>query len=95
MVSFSIIFNKPDKKYKAGDIVECKIRVSVFERFDTRSLSVRYLGVAFTEWQQSKSVSQSGTTRLVQQKFEGYEEYLKEDHYFFGGDEGEDLLVIR
>lgn len=85
MVSFSISFNNPDKKYTAGDIVECKVYVSVFERFNARSLSVRFLGMAFTEWEQSKVITQSGTTRHVQQKFDGYEEYFKDDHYFFGG----------
>lgn len=88
MVSFSLVFNNPDKKYKAGEIVECKIYVSVFERFNTRSLSVRFIGVAFTEWEQSKTISENGTTRHVQQKFVGYEEYFKDDHYFFGGDDG-------
>lgn len=88
MVSFSLSFNKSDKKYKAGDIIECKVYVSVFERFNTRSFSIRFLGVAFTEWEQSKTVTQSGATRHVQEKFVGYQEFFKEDHYFFGNGEG-------
>ncbi|XP_063708994.1 arrestin domain-containing protein 3-like [Culicoides brevitarsis] len=87
MVTLTVVLDKPDKRYQAGETIEAKIYISVFEPFNARSLSVRFLGVAFTEWTVSKTISQSGTTRHVQQKFVGYEEYFKDDHYFFGGDE--------
>uniref|UniRef100_A0A336M9V2 CSON013886 protein n=1 Tax=Culicoides sonorensis TaxID=179676 RepID=A0A336M9V2_CULSO len=88
MVSFSIIFNNPDKKYKAGDVVECKLQISIFERIDTRSLSLRFLGEAYNEWERTKTVSQSGATRHVSETFSAREEYFNYEHYFFGGSEG-------
>lgn len=84
MVSFTFEFDKPDKKYLAGDTVHCKIQVTVFSKFKARSLSIRFKGFAHTEWTKSRTVTSNGKSRTVHDRYTGDEEYFRSYQYMFG-----------
>lgn len=84
MVSFTFDFDKPDKKYKAGDTIHCKINVSIFSKFKARSLSIRFKGIAHTEWTKSRTVTRNGKSHTVHDRYTGDEEYFRVYQYMFG-----------
>lgn len=83
MVSFYIELDKLDKKYKAGDTIYCKLIVTVFSKFKSRSFSIRFKGVAHTEWTKSRSVASNNRTRTVYDRCTGHEDFFKSYKYIF------------
>ena len=77
MASFTIQFNKPNKKYNAGESVHCKILIVIHSKFKARSLTLRFLGVAHTEWTKSGH----GNSRIL---YVGHQEYFRKYINFFG-----------
>uniref|UniRef100_A0A336M5Z5 CSON004662 protein n=1 Tax=Culicoides sonorensis TaxID=179676 RepID=A0A336M5Z5_CULSO len=87
MVTFTIEFDKPDKKYRGGDVVRCELYIRVTERFKAKSLTFQFEGVAHTEWTkpgQAKKVD--GKTVMTQDKYVGHEEYFKHVEYLLGSE---------
>lgn len=90
MASFTIAFDKPDRKYKAGDTIHCNVQVIVSSRFKARSLSVLFKGNAHTGWSKySHTVTTydyNGATRTqtVNDWYTDDEEYFKFYQYIFG-----------
>lgn len=87
-IRYNVVFDKPDKKYIAGEIVRCKVYIEVLTKFKARSLSIRFLGVAHTEWTKTESDRKSGTKRV---RYTGDEEYFRTYMIFVGHRNG-DLL---
>lgn len=85
MVSFTFVFDKADRKYVAGETVQCKVQVVVSSKFKARSLSMRFKGIAHTEWTESRSVTENNETRTVTDTYTGDEQYFKSYQYLFGG----------
>lgn len=84
MVSFTFDFDRSDQKYRAGDTVHCKIGIIVHSKFKARSLSIRFKGIAHTEWTKSRTVTSNGKTRTVYDRYTGDEEYFRSYQYMFG-----------
>uniref|UniRef100_A0A336LYY1 CSON004661 protein n=1 Tax=Culicoides sonorensis TaxID=179676 RepID=A0A336LYY1_CULSO len=77
MVTFVIEFDRTDKRYNAGDTVNCKLHVTVHEHFKARSLSLRFVGKAYTQWSKSRSLRSYAV-------YKGKEEYFRDYQFFFG-----------
>ncbi|XP_063700379.1 arrestin domain-containing protein 2-like [Culicoides brevitarsis] len=95
MVSFTFDFDKPDKKYRAGESVRCKISVNVFSKFKAKSLSVRFRGKAHTEWTKSRTETRDGKTRTVYDTFTGHEEYFRQYQYLFGSENASENTEVN
>lgn len=83
MTSFSIQFDKVDKKYKPGDTIHCNVHITVTEKFQARSLSVQFLGVVHTEWTQVGRIR-----RKKIHTFTGDEIFFDHRHYMTGKKNG-------
>lgn len=77
MVKFSFEFDKPDKKYKAGETVLCKITIELSEKLHARSLSIRFKGIAHTEWTKIERIRRRDEYHNVRTKYTGDEEYFR------------------
>ena len=77
MASCKVFFDKPNNKYKAGDILQLRIILNVTEKFKARLLSVRFLGEAHTEWQVSRTITENNQSRTVYDTYTANEEYFR------------------
>lgn len=88
MVTFTIEFDKPDKKYTSGDTVRCDLYIRVSEKFKARSLSFQIKGFAHTEWLKPERKKIDGKVVVTQAKYVGHEEYFKHCEYLLGSENG-------
>lgn len=88
MVSFTVEFDKADKKYRSGDTVRCDLYIRVSEKFRARSLTFQAEGFAHTEWFKPERKKIRGKTVVTQVKYVGHEEYFKHCAYLLGSENG-------
>lgn len=86
MVSFRIEFDKQDKKYKPGQTIHCKVYIIVHSKFKARFLSIRFLGVAHTEWKSTRYHTNRHTG--PRKRFTGDEQYFRQYINFVGQHNG-------
>ncbi|XP_063695571.1 arrestin domain-containing protein 4-like [Culicoides brevitarsis] len=90
MVTFTIEFDRPDKKYRSGETVRCDLYVRVAEKFTARYLAFHFKGYAHTEWIKPERQKVDGKTIVTQVKYVGHEEYFKHCEYLLGSIDSND-----
>lgn len=88
MVTFTIDFDKSDKKYRSGDAIRCDLYIRVTEKFKARSLTFQWKGFAHTEWIKPERKKIDGKSVVTQTNYVGHEEYFKYCEYLLGSEHG-------
>lgn len=77
MVRFAIEFDRPDRKYSPGEIVNCTVRYSVTSPSKCRSIYARFRGFAKVKWTESRTVQRNGKSHTEHTTYHAEEEYFK------------------
>lgn len=77
MVNFHITFDRTDRTYSPGDVVNLDIRVQVNSGTTFRSIYVRLQGYAHVEWTESRQVTRNGKSHTEHTTYHSHESYFK------------------
>lgn len=94
MTSFSIGFDRDTRRYISGETVYCQVHITVLEKFKARSLTLRFIGAAHTEWTTDHERKIDGHAIRETIVHTGDEEYFRSYQYFLGQEHGEALEVF-
>lgn len=88
MVTINIIFDRADRKYSPGDVINMEVRVHVNSETTIRSIYARIQGFAHVQWTESRQVQRDGKSHTEHTTYSGDESYFKNYQTLVGSQRG-------
>ena len=86
---FNLLLNKPDNAYKSGEVVSGNLNFKISERLKIKSLTLKIIGEANTDWSETYSTGK-GTVTV---HYHGNEDYARNTVTFLQKENNEDLFI--
>jgi len=76
MSTFAIQFDRPDRKYRPGDVINIQVNLTTAGETGFRSIYVRFRGNSEVKWTESRQVTRNGKSHTEHDHYHSSESYF-------------------